>query len=64
MNANELADELKLVKCLAGDGQVLNDAEAMLRQLQAENEALKEKILSMETREPFLWEILRKDKMK
>lgn len=33
MNANELADELKLVRCLAGDGQVLDKAATMLRHL-------------------------------
>ena len=42
MTANELADKLKLVKCLAGDGQVLNDAEAMLRQQQVRIEQLLE----------------------
>jgi hypothetical protein len=41
MNVNELINKLKLVRCLAGDGQVLNDTEAMLRQQQAEIEALK-----------------------
>jgi len=41
MNANELINKLKLVRCLAGDGQVLNEAEAMIRQQQAEIEALK-----------------------
>ena len=41
MDANELADRLKLVRCLAGGGQVLNEAEAMLRQQQAEIETEK-----------------------
>ena len=42
MNANELADELKLVRCLAGDGQVLDKAATMLHQQQAEIEVLKD----------------------
>ena len=41
MNANELINKLKLVRCVAGDGQVLNEAETMLREQQAEIEALK-----------------------
>ena len=41
MNAYELADKLKLVRCLAGYGQVLNDAEAMLRQQQSRIEEFK-----------------------
>ena len=41
MNLNELINKLKLVRCLAGDGQVLNETEAMLRQQQAEIEMLK-----------------------
>ena len=41
MNVTELADKLKLVRCVAGDGKVLNEAETMLRQQQAEIEALK-----------------------
>ena len=40
MNANELISKLKLVRCLAGDGQVLNEAEAMIRQLQKERDLL------------------------
>ena len=46
MNANELADKLKLVRYFLSlvDGQVLNDAEAVLRQQQAEIEALKKSI--------------------
>jgi hypothetical protein len=36
MNANELINKLKLVRCIAGDGQILNEAETMLRQQQAE----------------------------
>jgi len=36
MNLNELINKLKLVRCMAGDGQVLNEAETMLRQQQAE----------------------------
>ena len=34
MNANELINKLKLVRCMAGDGQVLNEAEAMILQQQ------------------------------
>ena len=41
MNANELINKLKLVRCMAGDGHVLNEAEAMILQQQAEIEALK-----------------------
>ena len=41
MNTNELINKLKLVRCIAGDGQVLNEAEAMILQQQAEIEALK-----------------------
>ena len=36
MNAYELLNKLKLVRCMAGDGQVLNEAEAMILQQQAE----------------------------
>jgi hypothetical protein len=32
MNVNELINKLKLVRCIAGDGQILNEAETMLRQ--------------------------------
>lgn len=39
MNANELADELD--KCWKYDGELFEKAATMLRQLQAENEALK-----------------------
>jgi hypothetical protein len=31
MNANELINKLKLVRCIAGDGQILNEAATMLR---------------------------------
>jgi hypothetical protein len=31
MNVNELINKLKLVRCIAGDGQILNEAETMLR---------------------------------
>jgi hypothetical protein len=31
MNLNELINKLKLVRCIAGDGQILNEAETMLR---------------------------------
>ena len=41
VNANELINKLKLVRCMAGDGQVLNEAETMLSRQQAEIEALK-----------------------
>ena len=54
MNANELINKLKLVRCMAGDGQVLNEAEAMLRQQQAaliaeqeHNEMLEEELKAM-----------------
>ena len=47
MNLNELINKLKLVRCMAGDGQVLNEAETMLRQQQAEIEALKEEVFNL-----------------
>ena len=47
VNANELINKLKLVRCMAGDGQVLNEAETMLRQQQAEIEALKEVLIKV-----------------
>jgi Txe/YoeB family toxin of Txe-Axe toxin-antitoxin module len=31
MNLNELINKLKLVRCIAGDGQILNEAATMLR---------------------------------
>jgi hypothetical protein len=46
MNANELINKLKLVRCIAGDGQILNEAETMLRQQQAEIEALKQQLVT------------------
>lgn len=48
MNANELADKLKLVRCLAGDGQVLNDAEAVLRQFGLAESIIKQQELQIE----------------
>ena len=54
MNANELINKLKLVRCMVGDGQVLNEAEAMILQQQAaliaeqeHNEMLEEELKAM-----------------
>lgn len=44
--------------------QYCSTLERIVVRQQTEIEVLKEKILSMETREPFLWELLRKDGMK
>ena len=46
MNANELADYLE--KCIGNDNDIYEQAATMLRQQQAEIEALKKKIISLE----------------
>ena len=50
MNANELADELENKPLAYGNDiqEWLSEAATMLRQLQAENEALKKKVVSLE----------------
>ena len=46
MNANELANYLE--KCISNDNDIYEQAAIMLRQQQAEIEALKKKIVSLE----------------
>jgi hypothetical protein len=50
MNANELADKLKLVRYFLSlvDGQVLNDAEAVLRQFGLAESIIKQQELQIE----------------